>query len=635
VEITEKGNGYIVSEPPRIGLQPPEDRDWMVTYSDENETVSAVVKDTNARLVYPFEEVSLSTLNKLQNDPTLLLPLSARPMIQRSQELVQGVVPVEKVIESYYIPGMPSFPSRIELPSSQYAAYDPILGGVGIAPVTKGALSLSASQYARLALSGAICTVIVRTLLNPLELIKTKIQLGNDVDLLKFVQKRNTPLGASRDQGAPAASDAGSCASELAHQRRREVVTSSGDLASENLNSPPPKSKGPQTLATSHRQKIDKSALGDTTETHELHETGSGLSTISVARGLVELRGPAALFQGADITLLASLVFGGLGFGATELFRRFFTSLFFEVEGDGQTEAILLGAAALATLLTAFAATPFELLRVRSMGLVEGKPWRDVLTEFLVRAVLSFLCFDLPKVCPSPSNCFFLDREQAEKRNERARLAYYYPDQSAAVPSVEAPTSSLQNIAKQNVKDMFQPFPKIVSRELPFALAKFLAFDLVAKLLEGFVNSSHDAATPVQVGVGVEGLAISAFSGAIAGLAGAVVSHPADLVLTLTSAASKSDKSVSEVESGALAEDHDISVQWQDIVRGLLAKEGGVRNLFAGLPARLIFFFLVIGLQFFLYDYVKTLLSVGSDDLSLVLDVFYAVRQGLTGAPAV
>lgn len=36
-----------------------------------------------------------------------------------------------------------------------------------------------------------------------------------------------------------------------------------------------------------------------------------------------------------------------------------------------------------------------------------------------------------------------------------------------------------------------------------------------------------------------------------------------------------------------------------------------------------------LGLQFFLYDYIKTLLDVGTDDLTLVLDVFYAVRQGL------
>jgi hypothetical protein len=64
-------------------------------------------------------------------------------------------------------------------------------------------------------------------------------------------------------------------------------------------------------------------------------------------------------------------------------------------------------------------------------------------------------------------------------------------------------------------------------------------------------------------------------------------------------------------------------------VKDLLAKEGGIANLFLGLPARSIFFFLVIGLQFFLYDYVKNVFEVGSDDLTLVLDVFYAVRQGL------
>ena len=69
---------------------------------------------------------------------------------------------------------------------------------------------------------------------------------------------------------------------------------------------------------------------------------------------------------------------------------------------------------------------------------------------------------------------------------------------------------------------------------------------------------------------------------------------------------------------------------WRDVVRELLAADGGVLNLFSGFPARAVFFFLVIGLQFFLYDYVKTLLEVGTDDLTLVLDVFYAIRQGLT-----
>jgi hypothetical protein len=58
------------------------------------------------------------------------------------------------------------------------------------------------------------------------------------------------------------------------------------------------------------------------------------------------------------------------------------------------------------------------------------------------------------------------------------------------------------------------------------------------------------------------------------------------------------------------------------VVEDLVSQEGGFANLFVGLGARSVF--LVIGLQFVLDDYVKGLFLVGSDDLSLVLDVFYA-----------
>jgi len=129
-------------------------------------------------------------------------------------------------------------------------------------------------------------------------------------------------------------------------------------------------------------------------------------------------------------------------------------------------------------------------------------------------------------------------------------------------------------------------------------------------------------------------LAISAFSGAIAGIAGAVVSHPADLVLTRLSASQKSNRTSAADSNGETSnDDNSDALDWKDVMKELLSKEGGVANLFVGLTPRLVFFFLVIGLQFFLYDYVKNLLEVGSDDLSLVLDVFYAVRQGLVDNP--
>ena len=148
----------------------------------------------------------------------------------------------------------------------------------------------------------------------------------------------------------------------------------------------------------------------------------------------------------------------------------------------------------------------------------------------------------------------------------------------------------------------------IISRELPFALGKFGAFEF---FVAAFTASVGDI-TGVKIGVGPAGLALSAACGAAAGVVAAVISHPADLVLTLQSAPGEGEKRDAKM-----------------IVAGLLEKDGGLANLFLGLPQRALFFFTVIGLQFLLYDYTKSLLGVGSDDLNLVLDVFYAIRLGL------
>lgn len=48
---------------------------------------------------------------------------------------------------------------------------------------------------------------------------------------------------------------------------------------------------------------------------------------------------------------------------------------------------------------------------------------------------------------------------------------------------------------------------------------------------------------------------------------------------------------------------------------------GGPPSLFRGLPLRMIFYALVVSLQFLIYDSVRLGLGVGSDDLKLYLDV--------------
>ena len=588
VRILNGGNGYSASNPPSINVEAPEeDPDWYLPerntqqgqwgYAEEAviEPVAASVSlfRLSDRTVVSNNKkwglLDFGTLERVRREPLELLPSSVRPELR----VVEGRK------EVYRIPMLPA-PGTTPVPSARFRAFDPVFGGVGSSPVTKGALSLSASEYTRLALSGAICTVLVRNLLNPLELVKTKIQLKNDVELNNFVASRAASNNRQKESTLRPPSQA------LARPRsgRRRPPPRDGDLQSQSVG---------MAVAIAPPQKEEETAV--------VGVDPKDLGALDMIRGLVELRGFGSLFQSADITFLASLVFGSFGFGATELFRRSFSLAFFSEGSEQGEELILLAAAALACVVTAAAASPFEVLRVKSMGLVESASWKDVLTKFLVSILFVCVCLGSRE---RDRSCTFSHCCQNEtKGGESGRNN----DDNESFGSFEL----------QDLLPLWGGFAPTVARELPFAVVKFLTFDVIAKLLTGLVNSNllDEGALPVQVGVGTTGLVVSAVSGAVAGIAGAIVSHPADLILTLTSSSSSSSSS-----------------DWRDIVANLLKQDGGVANLFIGLPARCIFFFLVIGLQFFLYDYVKNIFQVGSDDLSLVLDVFYAVRQGLVDA---
>jgi hypothetical protein len=223
-------------------------------------------------------------------------------------------------------------------------------------------IALSASEYARLALSGALCTVVVRTALNPLELIKTKQQLQNDDELSKFARERLNRKVKSSDQE-----------SSKAH------VSPSMDKHHESTIS--------TNTTLSNAQDVDLA-------TKTTSESKVKIGTIDMVTSLIELRGFKSLFQSADITFLASIMFGSFGFGATELFRRSFTAWFFnDSDGTGSQTVLLLFAAALGTVVTAAAASPFEVLRVRSMGQLVPQGWTAVLEDFLVScAVYDYAC---------------------------------------------------------------------------------------------------------------------------------------------------------------------------------------------------------------------------------------------------
>lgn len=82
---------------------------------------------------------------------------------------------------------------------------------------------------------------------------------------------------------------------------------------------------------------------------------------------------------------------------------------------------------------------------------------------------------------------------------------------------------------------LWSGFAPTLSRELPFAIVKFLVFDILARLSVDFLNSqTQEGALPVQVGVGPVGLAVSAIAGAIAGIAGEYLVVTVSLLRTET-----------------------------------------------------------------------------------------------------
>jgi len=585
IVIGDPGSGYTISQPPKISIRPCErDPEWYVAPMTGNGGAGVIAADeilgrpeflqakvtkmtlgfynttvdtsSDAVIEAQFDGADPEVIGRVAGNSLSLLPNSIRPQLS-------------PVFDRYIIPDLPPIPkdlSGVALPSLKYRAIDPIFGGIGSKPVTIGAKDLTVSEYTRLALAGATCTVLVRTLLNPLELVKTKLQLRNDKELLEYASKEK------KSKSRPKTSNNGSTGTTV------EGVV------------------------------IDSNAAATGKEEEEK------IGTSDLITSLVKLRGPLSLFQSADVTFLASLVFGSLGFGATELFRRFFKNAVFEGGSGGGTgeELVLLGAAALACVITSFAATPFEMIRVQSMGKVEAKGWTEVLADFL-----------------------------ADKRS--ARSTSTFRGGTGTIPAspktaVSGAEFKLKEIKKDDLQPLFSGFAPIVSRELPFAITKFLVFDLLAKAIIALLSTQGGATEPVQVGVGPTGLAISAVAGALAGIAGAIISHPADLILTLQSSSVESG-SGSSADGGTNTSSKDgegetKSADWRPLVKELLEKDGGIANLFVGLPARALFFFLVIGLQFFLYDFVKGLFNVSSDDLTLVLDVFYAIRQGLVEGPS-
>jgi solute carrier family 25 phosphate transporter 3 len=245
---------------------------------------------------------------------------------------------------------------------------------------------------------------------------------------------------------------------------------------------------------------------------------------------VLEEGGSGAFFTGWAPTFLGFFVWGGLSYALTEFLRRSFQELA-GLDAASLEVPIILAASGIASFFGSFIICPFEAIRIRSVAQPDfGKNIVQVFNRI---------------------------------------------------------------VKEEGLFSLFSAVPVFLTKEVPFAMAKFTVFDIsTAYLYEQFPAARED----IQLS-----LLISLAGGTLGGFTAAVVSNPADATITQMK---KGKSDLGPVETAKSIIDR-----------------GGPQALFTGLPLRMIFFALVVSLQFLVYDAVRFALGIGTDDLKLYLDV--------------
>mmetsp|Transcript_40168 Transcript_40168/g.97016 ORF Transcript_40168/g.97016 Transcript_40168/m.97016 type:complete len:455 (-) Transcript_40168:311-1675(-) len=159
-------------------------------------------------------------------------------------------------------------------------------------------------------------------------------------------------------------------------------------------------------------------------------------------------------------------------------------------------------------------------------------------------------------------------------------------------------------IDEEGIGSLFSAVPPFLLKEVPFNTAKFAVFTVITRYLyETYPAARED----IQLS-----LLVSLVGGILGGLVAAIVSNPADATIA------EMKKTKSDMTPIAAA-------------KGLIER-GGYSNLMRGLPVRMVFYPLVVSLQFLVYDAVRIYLRVGADDLKVFLDVLGGALKNSGGS---
>jgi solute carrier family 25 phosphate transporter 3 len=247
---------------------------------------------------------------------------------------------------------------------------------------------------------------------------------------------------------------------------------------------------------------------------------------VSGLRTIIQEEGAAAVLKGWFPTLVGYSLQGAFKFGLYEYFKDFYANLLGE-EGSKKYRALVWCAgSASAEFFADMALCPLEMVKV--------------------------------KVQTSPAGKF---------------------------PTSFGPAASKMWEMRAETRFPFGSVVPLWSRQIPYTIAKFVFFEKVVSVFYTYVFTK-----PKETYSKTTQLGITFASGYIAGVICAIVSHPADSMVSLLGKESNKGKSF-----------------------GQIANEFGYKNLFTkGIGTRIIMIGTLTGLQWWIYDTFKSAFGMGT-----------------------
>ena len=324
--------------------------------------------------------------------------------------------------------------------------------------------------------------------------------------------------------------------------------------------------------------------------------TSAGSVAADNASMPIATTGPAdphsdSIWLGVDASFFTGLGLGAGSFGTFELLKRTLPPLAASTLGPAApadlATPILLTACLAQAAMSAVCASPFETAKARIMS-GGGRPGAP-----------TTLAAALQQIMTEPPANSAATAQTAEDGGDAA-ISSSSSGGGGGDGGGGAPPQHVQ--MRWDAARLWDGLPALLLRELPFGVTKLLVFAATQDALLTQVPAARERP--------VFSLAVSLIAGLASGLMSALVSHPADTVVT-------------RLATGGFGRDA------RGALQSVLAdadppgdRQAQARVLYAGVSQRCASQAIIVMSQFVLFDGLRAAFAVSKDDLSLVLDIF-------------